>query len=1360
MKALSQILGIAIFTIVLVACPGDITPPTISLSSSSTNVIAPGSITLTAAATDDLGVMKVEFFDGETKLGEDTTAPFEQPVPLVFENNGTKSYTAKASDAAGNATTSKPVAVLIKIPDTSAPTVSLSSSASNVTTAGLITLTAVATDNVGVTKVEFFDGITKLGEDTTVPFEQIINLASENSGAKTYTAKAYDAAGNTSSSSPVAVSVTIADVTPPTVSLSSSSTNVTAVGAVTLTANPADNVGVGKVEFFDGATKLGEDLTAPYEQTVNFTIANNGSKSYTAKVFDTAGNTTSSNAVSVVVNISDTNAPTLGLSSNSTNVTTISSITLTATSTDDVGVTKVEFYDGTTKIGEDLTTPFEQIVNLTIAGNGSKPYTAKAFDAAGNTTSSSAVVVTVNIPGLGNSPTISDQVVNWAATPYNTGTVDFTVFTGNVVSPGVGTSKIDATGHINVTLADPPSSALQTNAPSGPLSGCEPGSTATLSSPLAAVVMDTQVSDNQGKKVGRIGLTNDPFTLNNPAPYSRSIGMKEARLVYSTGSAMITGTCIRKYTNPYTETYTVTLNPGWNYLVQTTTSINSNTYTNEISSNTLKWYYVDYPDVTPPTVSFLSSSTNLTTAGSVTLTAAATDDRGITKVEFYDSGIKIGEDLTAPYEQTVNLLLTDNGTKFYTAKAFDAANNSTSSNPVSVTVSIQGLGNLPTVSGQIFNWTTTPYGTGSVKFLVNTNPPSNQNSTVGTATIDSTGNFSVVLLDPPAANLQTNNAGSLPGCNVGSTATFGSSFNGTVAFTEISDSNGKVIGRTGLTNSLAAMSNFTLSAPAGTKLGYLFFSNAPTTITGTCITSLGSSTYNVIINPGWNYLIQTIVANFTYTTTSGTPPADVHWYYADLPDTTPPTVNLSSSSTNVTTDGAITLTATASDNVGVIKVEFYEGSTKIGEDLTAPFNYTVNLSASDNGSKYYGAKAFDAAGNSAVNTTTLVVTVNIPDTIKPTLSLSSSSNSVSIIGPITLSANATDNVGVSKVAFYDGVTKISEDLTAPFEQVVNLTRADNGSKTFSAVASDAAGNSSSSNLITVNINMVGLGNNPSISGHIVNWTTTSFGTGSIKFGIYSGVGSSSSVSSNIDSNGNFAATLLDPLPANLSTVAAGIVPNCQTGSNLTSSNTHKTSYTDINAVNNINNPIGVIGLANSIAGLKFFPTRPINTISISLQYSDAPTIISGTCINVWGAMTYNVILNPGWNYLTTVITGNGTSSITNGTLSSNIQWYYADNALNIDLLGSSSTINVITAGSITLTGIPTSIVGVTRVEFYEVSVNNPEIKLGEDLTAPYEQIINFTSKDNGLRSYQAKVFDATGNSYRMGNVLLVNVAIP
>ena len=95
-----------------------------------------------------------------------------------------------------------------------------------------------------------------------------------------------------------------ADTTAPIVSLVSDKASVTMMGSITLTATAADNLGVTKVEFYDGATKLGEKTSSPYTQTVALKYTNNGSKNYTAKAFDAAGNTaTSSPATPVTVNI-------------------------------------------------------------------------------------------------------------------------------------------------------------------------------------------------------------------------------------------------------------------------------------------------------------------------------------------------------------------------------------------------------------------------------------------------------------------------------------------------------------------------------------------------------------------------------------------------------------------------------------------------------------------------------------------------------------------------------------------------------------------------------------------------------------------------------------------------------------------------------------------------------------------------------------------------------------------------------------------------------------------------------------------------------------------------------------------------
>ncbi len=92
-------------------------------------------------------------------------------------------------------------------------------------------------------------------------------------------------------------------------------------------------------------------------------------------------------------------------------------------------------------------------------------------------------------------------------------------------------------------------------------------------------------------------------------------------------------------------------------------------------------------------------------------------------------------------------------------------------------------------------------------------------------------------------------------------------------------------------------------------------------------------------------------------------------------DTTPPTVSLASSAPGpFTPPASVTLTATASDNVGVTRVEFYDGATLKGTDTTSPYSYAWSITATDAGTHTWTAKAYDAAGNNRTSTAvTLVV---------------------------------------------------------------------------------------------------------------------------------------------------------------------------------------------------------------------------------------------------------------------------------------------------------------------------------------------------------------------------------------------------
>lgn len=94
------------------------------------------------------------------------------------------------------------------------------------------------------------------------------------------------------------------------------------------------------------------------------------------------------------------------------------------------------------------------------------------------------------------------------------------------------------------------------------------------------------------------------------------------------------------------------------------------------------------PDNVAPTCSLASTSTNVTVAGNITLTATATDAVGVTLVEFYRDGVLFGSKTSAPYTQVDSLNYLQNGTIAYTARAYDAANNVGISSAVNVVVNI------------------------------------------------------------------------------------------------------------------------------------------------------------------------------------------------------------------------------------------------------------------------------------------------------------------------------------------------------------------------------------------------------------------------------------------------------------------------------------------------------------------------------------------------------------------------------------------------------------------------------------------------------------------------------------------------
>jgi hypothetical protein len=362
----------------------DTVAPTVSVSAPANNAtLAFGSTpTISATATDASStVTKVEIYvDGALKTTL-TTSPYNYTwnsgVTL-----GAHAIVAKAYDTFNNIGTSTTVNVTVT--DQTAPTTSVTApSANSFVTGSTVNVTGTAADNVGVIGVQFkLDGVNIGAEDLTSPYSVTWNTTGATNGSHSLTSVARDAAGNTTTSTAVAVNV---DNAAPTVSITSPTSGSVVNGTVAVNATAADNAGgsgISKVEFYVDGTLSGTDTVTPYTFSWDTTPLTFGtSHALSAKAYDNVGpaNVTTSATVNVTVN--DTTAPTTPTNFRTTTVLPKSIALAWTASTDNVAVTGYQIRRGGTLI---TTTSSLTYTDSGLTPSTSYTYTITAVDAAGN----------------------------------------------------------------------------------------------------------------------------------------------------------------------------------------------------------------------------------------------------------------------------------------------------------------------------------------------------------------------------------------------------------------------------------------------------------------------------------------------------------------------------------------------------------------------------------------------------------------------------------------------------------------------------------------------------------------------------------------------------------------------------------------------------------------------------------------------------------------------------------------------------------------------------------------------------------------------------------------------------------------
>lgn len=388
----------------------DQTAPSVPANLSASYNTTSNSVNLSwSASTDNVGVAGYEVW---RSTGTGTFAKIADATGTSYSNTGVSAstiynYYVKAKDAAGNISTQSNTATITTPNPDTPPTAIISSPGDGAIVTDITPITASATDDKGIAKVDYFLDGSSIGTSVTSPYTLSWDTTKTLNGSHSLRVRATDTIGQVGDSATITVNVQNTDTTPPTAPANLAAT-APAYNQVNLSWTAStDNVGV-KVYYVvrDGVTIA--QVTAPTTTFTDTAVTASTQYSYYIIAQDAVGNTSSSsNTVVVTTPVVPETTPPSAPTGLSAQVATSTQINLNWTaSTDNVAVASYDIYRGSSKIANVTGTSYGDIG---LSAGNSYNYYVVAIDPSNNKSANSNTA-TATIPAQITTGTLKGQV--------------------------------------------------------------------------------------------------------------------------------------------------------------------------------------------------------------------------------------------------------------------------------------------------------------------------------------------------------------------------------------------------------------------------------------------------------------------------------------------------------------------------------------------------------------------------------------------------------------------------------------------------------------------------------------------------------------------------------------------------------------------------------------------------------------------------------------------------------------------------------------------------------------------------------------------------------------------------------------